>query len=61
MQSGFHALHNAARRAAEQVSQRIEHGILEDVQRVELGLRLAEFESELNAAMTMILQTPLDD
>ena len=55
MQHGFHGLHNAARQAAEEVSQRIDHSDFEDVEQIELKLRLAELEFELDATMATIL------
>lgn len=41
---------------ARRVSQRIEHGVLDDFARLELRLRLAEFESTMQSTRNLLMQ-----
>jgi hypothetical protein len=54
MSQVFHSMNPAATQLARVVSQRIEHGGLDDLEQAELRLRLAEFEGALMAAQTAV-------
>jgi hypothetical protein len=55
LQTKLQALTPPAKSLAQHVSQKLEHGALDEVDRLELWLRLAEFEHALLAAEKVLL------